>query len=105
MDRFNENFPKKRVKANYNKNRVVMPSPEIAALKNKVDASYTIFRVRRDDASEQLDKTLKSRLKRTMDSSIRSGQCEQIANAFNRSKEIWKIINAEVKEPKSVNKL
>ncbi|KAL3271325.1 hypothetical protein HHI36_021813 [Cryptolaemus montrouzieri] len=80
MDHFNENFPKKRVKANNNRNRVVVSSPEISALKNQVDASYTIFRVRRDDASEQSYKTLKS-----------------------RSKENLKIINAEVKERKSVN--
>ncbi|KAL3284714.1 hypothetical protein HHI36_018862 [Cryptolaemus montrouzieri] len=51
----------------------------------------------------KLYKTLKSRLKSAIDSSINSGHCEQIANTSNKSKEIWKSINAEVKEPKSVN--
>ncbi|KAL3278165.1 hypothetical protein HHI36_013507, partial [Cryptolaemus montrouzieri] len=49
------------------------------------------------------NKTLMSRLKSAINSSIRPGHCEQIANASNESKEIWKIINAEVKEPKRVN--
>ncbi|KAL3273152.1 hypothetical protein HHI36_014606 [Cryptolaemus montrouzieri] len=57
--------------------------------------------VRRDDASEQPYE--KSRLKSAIDSSIRSGYCDQIPNASNKSKEIWRIIITEVKEPKSVN--
>ncbi|KAL3273200.1 hypothetical protein HHI36_014656 [Cryptolaemus montrouzieri] len=60
----------------------------------------SLARVRID---EQLYKTLKSRLKSAIDSSIRSGHCGQLANVSNKSREIWKIINAEVKEPKSMN--
>lgn len=96
---FDEYMPEKDKSINRTSNGAKWKTPEIVEMKNKLDALYTICKVKRDLESERSYKIFKEAYKHEIQM-VRKRQTEvRLSNSSNKQKTVWRIINEEKQRP------
>ncbi|KAL3267756.1 hypothetical protein HHI36_006883 [Cryptolaemus montrouzieri] len=78
-----------------------MRNPKQERLKNTVDATETIHRVRKDKISKDIYSILRKQYKMAVDSEVRRKYLEKMKNSTDPHKTLSKVINSNIKGSKT----
>lgn len=98
QDAFFFNFPEKKVLYKNNTKQILHTNAKIKELNNKLEASHTIYKVRKDEDSLRLYRELKRKLRDEIEMELKIENEKIINSSENKSKAIWSIINENTKQ-------
>ncbi|KAL3272414.1 hypothetical protein HHI36_013895 [Cryptolaemus montrouzieri] len=97
MKCFSDSFPLKK-KKEVRKVKIA-ENADLEQLKNRVEAAKTIHRVNKDEISRDIYRRLRKQYKNAIDEIPRT-HLEKIKSSANPQMTTWRVINANIKEPK-----